>query len=158
MNNPLVRLVTPETDQKETKRTYTYNPHLDPSLPWAGKAERTSFEVPTVLFHVDERIDRRSIVDAIRKKNGNNYEQLSLFSSNSENLPLREAIQFYKHARGRSNRLIAGDSVLVMNSLLEKDGMVDHVQMVYLDPPYGIKYGSKFQPLREQAGCEGRQG
>ena len=147
VNNPPVGLVTPETDQKETKRVYAYDPHLDPSLQWAGKAERTSFEVPTVSLHVHERIDPRSILEAVRKKNGNNYEQLSLFSSKTENPPLREAIEFYKHAHGWSNRLIAGDSLLVMNSLLEKEGMTGRVQMVYFDPPYGIKYGSNFQPF-----------
>jgi len=47
-NNPPVGLVTPDTDETETKRTYAYDPHLDPSLQWAGKAERTSFDVPTV--------------------------------------------------------------------------------------------------------------
>src|SRR5665213_1357310 len=147
VNNPPVGLVTPDTDQRETKRTYAYDPHLDPSLQWAGKAEHTSFAVPTVSLHVHERIDPRSILEAVRKKNGSNYEQLSLFSSRTENPPLREAIEFYKHAHGWSNRLIAGDSLLVMNSLLEKEGMAGHVQMVYFDPPYGIKYGSNFQPF-----------
>src|SRR5690242_7781054 len=95
VNNPPVGLVTPDTDQKDTKRAYAYDPHLDPSLQWAGKAERTSFEVPTVSLHVHERIDPRTILEAVRKKNGKNYEQISLFSSRSENLPLREAIEFY---------------------------------------------------------------
>jgi len=61
--------------------------------------------------------------------------------------PLREAIEFYQHRHGWSNRLIAGDSLLVMNSLLEKEGMAGKVQMIYIDPPYGIKYGSNFQPF-----------
>jgi adenine-specific DNA-methyltransferase len=147
VNNPPVGLVTPDTDQRETKRTYAYDPHLDPSLQWAGKAERTSFEVPTLSLHVHERIDPRSILEAVRKKNGSNYEQLSMFNSKSENPPLREAIEFYKHSHGWSNRLIAGDSLLVMNSLLQKEGLAGHVQMVYLDPPYGIRYGSNFQPF-----------
>lgn len=147
VNNPPVGLVTPETDQKEAKRIYSYDPHLDPSLHWSGKKERTSFEVPTVSLHVHERIDPRSILEAVRKKNGNNYEQLSMFSAESENPPLREAIEFYKHPHGWSNRLIAGDSLLVMNSLLEKEGLAGHVQMVYFDPPYGIRYGSNFQPF-----------
>lgn len=147
VNNPPVGLVTPETEQKEAKRIYSYDPHLDPSLHWSGKKERTSFEVPTVSLHVHERIDPRSILEAVRKKNGNNYEQLSMFSAESENPPLREAIEFYKHPHGWSNRLIAGDSLLVMNSLLEKEGLAGHVQMVYFDPPYGIRYGSNFQPF-----------
>ena len=64
-----------------------------------------------------------------------------------ENPPLRQAVEFYQHAHGWSNRLVAGDSLLVMNSLLEKEGMAGKVQMVYLDPPYGIRYGSNFQPF-----------
>ncbi len=151
VNNPPVGLVTPDTDpdvkQGQPKKTYQYDPHLDPQLVWAGKAEHTSFEIPTVSLHVHERIDPRSIVEAVRNKNGNNYEQMSLFSSKDENPPLRDAIDFYKHRHNWSNRLIAGDSLLVMNSLLEKEGLGGQVQMIYIDPPYGIKYGSNFQPF-----------
>ena len=146
-NNPPVGLVDAKSDAVEGKKSYAYDPHLDPTLVWAGKAERTSFEIPTVSLHVHERIDPRSIIEAVRKKNGSDYLQLSLFSSRGENPPLREAIEFYKHSRNWSNRLIAGDSLLVMNSLLEKEGMAGQVQMVYFDPPYGIKYGSNFQPF-----------
>jgi adenine-specific DNA-methyltransferase len=64
-----------------------------------------------------------------------------------QNPPLREAIEFYKHAHNWSNRFIAGDSLLVMNSLLEKEGLAGQVQMLYFDPPYGITYGSNFQPF-----------
>jgi adenine-specific DNA-methyltransferase len=146
-NNPPVGLVDAKSDAVEGKKTYAYDPHLDPTLVWAGKAERTSFEIPTVSLHVHERIDPRSIIEAVRKKNGSDYEQMSLFNSKAENPPLREAIEFYKHAHNWSNRLVAGDSLLVMNSLLEKEGMAGQVQMVYFDPPYGIKYGSNFQPF-----------
>lgn len=147
VNNPPVGLVNTGTDNNETKKTYQYDPHLDPQLQWAGKAERLSFEVDTVSLHVHERIDPRSIIEAVRKKNGNNYEQMSLFSAQDENPPLREAVEFYKHRHNWSNRLIAGDSLLVMNSLIEKEGLAGQVQMIYLDPPYGIKYGSNFQPF-----------
>ncbi len=146
-NNPPVGLVTPQTDKETGKKTYAYDPHLDPQLVWAGKAEHTSFDVPTVSLHVHERIDPRSIIEAVRKKNGNNYEQMSLFSQVRENPPLRDAIDFYKHSHEWSNRLIAGDSLLVMNSLLEKEKLAGQVQMIYIDPPYGIKYGSNFQPF-----------
>lgn len=146
-NNPPVGLVDSSTDPVETPKTYAYDPHLDPSLQWAGKAERTSFEVPTVSLHVHERIDPRTILEAARAHRAPQMEQLGLFASARENPPLREAIDFYKHPHGWSNRLIAGDSVLVMNSLLEKEGLAGQVQMVYFDPPYGIKYGSNFQPF-----------
>src|SRR5262249_42200414 len=69
----------------------------------------------------------------------------------------REEIDFYKHAHGWSNRLIAGDSLLVMNSLLEKEGMAGPVQMVYIDPPYGISYGSNIYPfVNKREGKDGR--
>jgi len=118
-----------------------------PYLNWTGKAERTSFEVPTVSLHVHERIDPRSILEAVRKKNGSNYEQLSLWNDAAQNPPLRDAIEFYQHRHGWTNRLVAGDSLLVMNSLIEKEGLAGKVQMLYFDPPYGIRYGSNFQPF-----------
>ena len=147
VNNPPIGLVTLETDKEAGKKTYAYDPHIDPALNWAGKKEHTSFEVPIVSLHVHERIDPRSIVEAVRKKNGKDYAQMSLFRSPDENPPLRDAIAFYKHKHNWSNRLIAGDSLLIMNSLLEKEGMAGQVQMIYIDPPYGIKYGSNFQPF-----------
>ena len=71
LNNPPVGLVTPATDPPETTRkTYAYDPHLDPQLMWAGKAERTSFDVPTVSLHVHERIDPKTIIRVVRS-NGN---------------------------------------------------------------------------------------
>lgn len=148
LNNPPAGLVTPKTDPPTpAKKTYQYDAHLDPQLVWADKAEHTSFEVPTVSLHVHERMEPRTIIEAVRRKNGNGNGQLPLFASPAENPPLREAIEFYKHRHNWSNRLIAGDSLLVMNSLLEKEGMAGQVQMVYMDPPYGVRYRSNFQPF-----------
>jgi len=145
LNNPPVGLVDAYTDNGGLKKkTYQYDPHLDPQLVWAGKAEHTSFEVPIVSLHVHERIDPRRIIETVRKQEQAN-KQLSLFEEQKK--PLREAIEFYKHKENWTNRLIAGDSLLVMNSLLEKEGMGGKVQMIYFDPPYGIKYGSNFQPF-----------
>ena len=123
-----------------------------PYLNWTGKAERSSFEVDTVSLHVHERIDPATILASVQKrikgeKGMGGAFQPDLFSAPFENLPLREAIDFYKHDRDWANRLIAGDSLLVMNSLLQKEGMAGQVQMIYIDPPYGIKYGSNFQPF-----------
>ncbi len=153
LNNPPVGLVDAHTDNGGLKKKkYEYDPHLDPQLQWAGKAEHTSFEVPTVSLHVHERIDPRRIIEQVRLddavRTGSDSDRVlqpSLFET--EKKPLREAIEFYKHKDAWSNRLIAGDSLLVMNSLLEKEGMAGKVQMVYFDPPYGIKYGSNFQPF-----------
>lgn len=126
-----------------------------PYLNWTGKAERTSFEIDTVSLHVHERIDPASILAAVRKamqgdgksKGLEKAIQPGLFEAPFESLPLRDAIDFYRHERGWANRLIAGDSLLVMNSMLQKESMAGKVQMIYIDPPYGIKYGSNFQPF-----------
>ncbi|MFQ5788586.1 MAG: hypothetical protein ACE5H1_11480, partial [Thermodesulfobacteriota bacterium] len=93
------------------------------NLKWAGKAEHTSFDVPTVSLHVHERIDPKTIIETVKKEKVED-RQMSLFA---EQKPLREAIDFYKHKEGWTNRLIAGDSLLVMNSLLEKEGMAGKV-------------------------------
>lgn len=156
VNNPPVGLVTPQTDLEGPKKNYAHerdgrpqyahDQHLPPELVWASKAERTSFEIPTVSLHVHERIDPRTILEAVRRPQTAPI-QASLFELPQENPPLREAVEFYKHAHGWSNRLLAGDSLLVMNSLLEKEGMAGQVQMVYVDPPYGVRYGSNFQPF-----------
>ncbi|WP_087746037.1 MULTISPECIES: site-specific DNA-methyltransferase [unclassified Acidovorax] len=137
-----------------------------PYLQWTGKAERTAFEVDTVSLHVHERIDAMSILSSVGKRQNasklvaagasgtgargqkhQNFFQPGLFEAPFENVPLRSALDFYKHDRGWANRLVAGDSLLVMNSLLQKEGMAGQVQMIYIDPPYGIKYGSNFQPF-----------
>ena len=144
-NNPPVGLVTPDTDPEDPPGKYEFDPHLDPSLHWAGKAERTSFEVPTVSLHVHERMEPRTILEPVRKGNGEPEPQPSLFHANER--PIREAIEFYRHRDHWTNRLIAGDSLLVMQSLLAKDGLGGQVQMVYMDPPYAINYGSNFQPF-----------
>jgi adenine-specific DNA-methyltransferase len=146
LNNPPVGLVSDSTDKEygQKKKKYEYDPHLDPQLQWTGKTEHTSFEVPTVSLHVHERIDPKTIIETV-KKGQDQPQQMSLFEQADK--PLREAIEFYKHKEGWTNRLIAGDSLLVMNSLLEKEGMAGKVQMLFFDPPYGIRYGSNFQPF-----------
>jgi len=144
-NNPPVGLVTPETDPASESKTYEHDLHIDPFLSWAGKEENLSFEVNTVSLHVHERIDPQTIVENVKKTNSEEAPLLSLFSE--QELPLRKAIEFYKHRNNWTNRLIAGDSLLVMNSLLEKEGLGKKLQMIYFDPPYGIGYGSNFQPF-----------
>ena len=123
-----------------------------PYLNWTGKAEKTSFEVDTVSLHVHERVDPATILANVsRRLKGKDaaaqWRQSDLFAAPFENLPLREALDFYHHEKGWSNRLVAGDSLLVMNSLLTKESLGGEVQMIYIDPPYGIKYGSNFQPF-----------
>jgi adenine-specific DNA-methyltransferase len=139
-NNPPAG-IAPTYEVRERKTvSYTYDPHLDPQLQWAGKAEHTSFEVDVVSLHIHERISTRAILEAVKKPE----PQLSLFGETP--LPADQQIEFYQHEVGWANRLMLGDSLLVMNSLLVKEGMAGKVQMIYIDPPYGIKYASNFQP------------
>jgi adenine-specific DNA-methyltransferase len=128
--------------EKRERRKYEYDPHLDPQLVWAGKAEHTSFEVDTVALHIHERISTKAILKAVEKREL--YRQLRLFAE--PDLPLDKRIEFYQHEMDWTNRLILGDSLLVMNSLLEREMMAGKVQMIYIDPPYGIDYSSNFQP------------
>ena len=132
-----------------------------PYLTWTGKAERTSFQVDTVSLHVHERVDPATILAAAaRRLKGQDapaqWRQPDLFAAPFENLPLRQALDFYHHEKGWSNRLVSGDSLLVMNSLLTKESMGGKVQMIYIDPPYGIKYGSNFQPFTNKRDVKDR--
>ena len=147
-NNPPVGMVDPQNDPDLPSKKYSYDPRLDPQLQWSGKTENSEFDVDTVSLHVHERIDPLTIIEKAMKEHKQVQQSLfHYFEMPENNPPLRDAIEFYKHDQNWSNRLIAGDSLLVMNSLLEKEGMEGKVQMIYIDPPYGIKYGSNFQPF-----------
>jgi adenine-specific DNA-methyltransferase len=139
-NNPPAGFAPTFEDRKRQTTRYAYDPHLDPQLQWAGKAEHTSFEVDVVSLHIHERISTRAILEAVKRPE----PQPALFGETP--LSADQQIEFYKHEVGWANRLILGDSLLVMNSLLVKEGMAGKVQMIYVDPPYGIKYASNFQP------------
>jgi hypothetical protein len=140
-NNPPAGVApTYEVRERQTQK-YDYDPHLDPQLVWAGKAEHTSFEVDVVSLHIHERISTSAILQAVRRPEP---IQPDLFGETP--LPADKQVEFYQHEVDWANRLILGDSLLVMNSLLVKEGMAGKVQMIYIDPPYGIKYASNFQP------------
>ncbi|MFH0853808.1 MAG: site-specific DNA-methyltransferase, partial [bacterium] len=146
-NNPHVGLVSSATDKLNGRTNYKHDPHIDPALIWAGKSEGMSFEVQNVSLHIHERIDPKRIIKSFVKIKDQKERQLDFFGDLGMELPLSKAIDFYRHEQDWTNRLIAGDSLLVMNSLLKKEGMAGKVQMVYMDPPYGIKYNSNFQPF-----------
>lgn len=149
-NNPKVGVAHRDTAEEQIK-TYAYDPHITPALDWAGKKEHTSFEVPSSSIHIHESIKPHKIIRSIQsigEDDDVDYAQLSLFETPLERMQRRrQEIEFYEHENKWANRLIAGDSLVIMNSMLEKEGMAGQVQMVYFDPPYGIKYGSNFQPF-----------
>ncbi|MBY5483247.1 MULTISPECIES: site-specific DNA-methyltransferase [Rhizobium] len=115
-----------------------------PFLNWAGKAERQQVTVPTLPLFVHERHSTQAILDTLKshKALGTN---LDLFGD--VNLDIADKLDAYQHKGPWTNRLILGDSLQVMNSLLEYEGMGGQVQMIYFDPPYGVKFGSNFQPF-----------
>ena len=147
-NNPPASMAQFDRDAEHIC-SYAFDPHVDPTLDWAGKKEGLSFDVPTTSIHIHESIKPNKIISSVQSVNDDYDEvQLSLFETPLERIQRRrEAIKFYQHGVNWSNRLIAGDNLVIMNSLLEKEGMAGQVQMMYIDPPYGIKYGSNFQPF-----------
>ena len=152
LNNPPVGLSIYDDDDIPRK-SYNYDPNIDPQLYWSGKTERTSFDVPLVSLHIHETINPHQILKSARGGGHSGQVQTTLFDTDSL-IARKERLEFYKHKRNWANRLIAGDSLLVMNSLLEKEGMAGKVQMIYVDPPYGIKYGSNFQPFVNKKNVE----
>jgi adenine-specific DNA-methyltransferase len=115
-----------------------------PFLNWAGKAERNQIQVPTAPLFVHERHSTKAILDGIRHRKARG-QTLDLFGDAS--MDIRENLEAYEHKGPWQNRMILGDSLSVMNSLVEFEGMAGQVQMIYIDPPYGVKFGSNFQPF-----------
>ncbi len=114
--------------------------HHNPWLEWAGKQEAELFAVDPVALHIHERVSAKAIVKIAEREN----VQRELFAD--PQLEYLEAVQFYQHDVDWTNRLILGDSLTVMSSLAEREDLAGKVQMIYVDPPYGIKFASNFQP------------
>ncbi len=140
-NNPEVGLSVYDKELSR-KSKYDYDPHLDPQLIWTNKSEKTSFEVPIVSLLTQEKINPKQIINKYLKET---KYQSTLDHFFDKKIPLDKKIEFYQHDIDWTNRLILGDSLLIMNSLLNKEGMAGKIQMIYIDPPYGIKYNSNFQ-------------
>ncbi len=115
-----------------------------PFLNWAGKAERREIKVPTIPLFVHERHSTEAIIKTLESYKAAGT-QLDLFGD--PELDITDKLDAYEHKGPWTNRLIQGDSLQVMNSLLEYEGMGGQVQMIYMDPPYGVKFGSNFQPF-----------
>jgi len=131
-------------DKKPIKKKYDYDPSLDPQLIWSGKKEQgAELAVPTVPIYKQEEIAPEALIARL-KLGVEESQQMMLFGETAET-QLGKAVDFYKHEDNWQNRMVLGDSLLVMNSLLEKEGMRGRVQTIYIDPPYGIKFGSNWQ-------------
>lgn len=112
----------------------------EPWLEWTGKREKKGFEVEPVALHIHERISAQAILKIASREN----VQREMFADPQQDY--REAVQFYQHDVDWSNRMILGDSLQVMASLARREDLAGKVQMIYIDPPYGIKFASNFQP------------
>ncbi len=137
------------TDEERRPRQMRYprDPSLDPQLVWKGKDEQDGedLRVPVVPIYIQEKIHPQAIIEDLRNHAGKDQpQQLNLFAD-FNGLEFEELVEFYRHEQQWSNRLILGDSLQVMTSLAEKEGLKGQVQMIYMDPPYGIKFGSNWQ-------------
>jgi adenine-specific DNA-methyltransferase len=137
-------------DEEFAPKTMLYprDPSLDPQLVWKGKEEqdREDLAVPVVPIYIQEKIHPQAIVDALPRIKQSSDNQPNLFADfNGGPVEFNQKVDFYHHEHNWSNRLILGDSLLVMTSLVEKEGLKGKVQTIYVDPPYGIKFGSNWQ-------------
>lgn len=139
--------IAPDLEQSLPVR-YPRDPTLDPQLVWKGKDELDGedlvAEAPAI--YIQEKIDPRVIVENLRRtaKRPKDEPELRLFEG-FDGLPALDQLEHYQHHANWSNRMILGDSLNVMASLAEREALRGKVQMIYLDPPYGIKFGSNWQ-------------
>jgi adenine-specific DNA-methyltransferase len=137
-----------EDEAKPKTMLYPRDPSLDPQLVWKGKDEqdRADLAVPVVPVYIQEKIHPQAIIDAMPRLEQPGDNQPSLFADfNGGPANFEQKVEFYQHDQNWTNRMILGDSLLVMTSLAEKEGLKGKVQTIYIDPPYGIKFGSNWQ-------------
>ena len=137
-------------DEELTPKTMLYprDPSLDPQLVWKGKDEqdREDLTVPVVPVYIQEKIHPQAIISALPRVERPGANQIDFFADfNGGPHEFDKKVDFYHYEHNWSNRLILGDSLLVMTSLAEKEGLKGKVQTIYIDPPYGIKFGSNWQ-------------
>ncbi|GIG29498.1 site-specific DNA-methyltransferase [Cellulomonas marina] len=121
---------------------------LDPQLVWRGKdAQADVLEVTTPPIFIQEKIDPRALVENLRRtaQRPEGEPEATLFESFDDLGPF-ESVEYYRHRSKWANRMILGDSLAVMASLAERENLRGQVQAIYIDPPYGIKFGSNWQP------------
>ena len=125
--------------------------HHGPWLEWAGKQETESFTVDSVALHIHERVSAKAMLKVAERQN----VQRELFADPQQDYS--KAVDFYQHDVDWANRLILGDSLTVMSSLAHREDLAGKVQMIYIDPPYGITYASNFQPTVFQRDVKDRE-
>ena len=131
---------------------YLRNTDLDPQLVWRGKDEQdwTDLVVQAPPLYIQERVHPKVLVDDLLRQSKQTQGQApgAQFDLFGDFNGIREGVdrtEFYRHDQNWSNRMILGDSLQVMASLAEREGLRGKVQCIYIDPPYGIKFNSNFQ-------------
>ena len=158
-NIPTAELQSFVSEEEATPKPILYprDTELDPQLVWRGKDEqdREGLSVDAVPIYIQEKIHPQAIIADLKRRTEKARAEAEEADENFipdmfadfNGLPDEEAVmEFYEHDAHWSNRMILGDSLLVMNSLAEKEAMRGKVQCIYLDPPYGIKFNSNWQP------------
>ena len=128
------------------------NRDLDPQLVWRGKDEQdwSDLVVHAPPLYIQEKVHPKVLIDDLlrqtqERKQSGKLQQIDLFAD-FNGLPSENArTEFYQHDANWTNRMILGDSLQVMASLAEREGLRGKVQCIYIDPPYGIKFNSNFQ-------------
>lgn len=118
-----------------------------PFLNWAGKAERLSFDVPTLPLFIHERLSTKAIIETLAGHKTDKQEDMFALFGDPQHSITDQVLKAYEYQDNWTNRMVLGDSLVVMNSLLHYEGLGGQVQMIYVDPPYGVKFGSNFQPF-----------
>lgn len=146
--------VTLSVDEKRILRSVA-SAYEHPWVEWAGKNEaemRKIFQVDDVGLHIHERVSSQAIINAVRRDDG---MQSDLFIR--PKLERDKQVQYYRHSMGWANRLILGDSLQVMSSLARKEQLSGNVHLVYIDPPYGINFGSNWQNTVDRKRNDGEE-
>ena len=150
-NIPTAELQPVMEDDDAVQVTYERNRDLDPQFVWRGKDEQdwSDLVVQAPPLFIQEKVHPKVLIDDLMRHSQSDgeapKEQLDLFAD-FNGLPSEEAkTEFYQHDANWSNRMILGDSLRVMASLTEREGLRGKVQCIYIDPPYGIKFNSNFQ-------------
>lgn len=140
----------PASGPKELR--YPRNPDLDPQLVWRGKDQQdwSDLVVPTPPLYIQEKVHPKALIDDLLRRSKERAAQSDgLFGDlfqDFDGLPKdADKTEFYQHDANWANRMILGDSLQVMASLAEREGLRGKVQCIYFDPPYGIKFNSNFQ-------------
>jgi adenine-specific DNA-methyltransferase len=146
--NELRDFVKADEDAPKTM-LYPRDPSLDPQLVWKGKDEqdRQDLVVPVVPIYIQEKIHPQALIDdfVAQARAERPQQQLDMFADFNGIDDFSKKVDFYHHDAHWTNRMIQGDALFVMTSLAEKEGLKGKVQTIYLDPPYGIKFGSNWQ-------------